>query len=106
MASLFTQEDIQRQVAEGVVKTKQQYAQMGMNPSHEQLVQDGAWMAQYFHGLLLSNPAEFVQMANVFVKQCPVVSLFFERAFPGKVSVAMGANGIPVVYLTPPFMQQ
>lgn len=102
MSTLFTQEDIQRQVAEGVAKTKQQYAQMGLNPSHDQMVQDGAWMAQYFHGLLATNPAEFVQMANVFVRQCPVVYLFFERAFPGQVAVAMGADNIPIVYLTPP----
>lgn len=83
------------------MKTKQQYVQMGLNPTDDQLVKDGAWMAQYFATLLQTNPAEFVQMANAFVRQCPVVYLFFERAFPGKVSVALGGDGVPVVYLIP-----
>lgn len=98
---LMSQDAIRLQIAEGVAKTKQQYANMGLNPTDEQLVKDGAWMAQYFANLLQHNPAEFVYMANAFVRQCPVVYLFFEKAFPGKVAVAMGGDGIPVVYLTP-----
>lgn len=93
----LSQEEMKQSLNEAMQTTMQTFQALNKPISKEELVQQGEHMAAWFHSMYRTQPANFLKVANDFLRACKGLLPFFLQTFPN-MDYALDSSRTPVLF--------
>jgi hypothetical protein len=93
----LSHEEMKQSLNEAMATTMQTFSALNKPITREELAAQGQQMAMWFHSMYLTQPSNFLKIANDFLRTCKGLLPFFMHEFPN-MDFALDNSRTPILF--------